>query len=150
MTPILHTHIDARLGLMNQQNSILTLGRVYRRAYRAFAVLWPPLDASGRAGGLRRAVPRWAAPCTSARDHQGGFRVVGSGSRARARAGGDRALIIRIDVVEPIGRGLAQLDGNQHGMATSGDAQGDFMCGREVVSIARLGRAFRVVGVVEE
>jgi len=55
----------------------------------------------------------------------------------------DRALIVRVNVVEPIGRRSSQLDGNQRGMGTAEDAQGDFGCGcgwQEVVSIARLAR----------
>jgi len=63
----------------------------------------------------------------------------------------DSALIVRVGAVGPIGRRPAQLDGNQRGMGTAEDVQGNFGCGcgrREVVSIVRPARTFRVVGVV--
>ena len=128
LTPTLHMHTDTRLTLGNQRNPVLILVHIPRGTSRAFAVLWLPLDARLFERGLRRAVPRWAAPRTSDRSQQAGFRVVGSGSCVRARVGRGRrhrALIIQVNVVEPIGRRPAQLDGDQHGRGTAEDAQGD-------------------------
>jgi len=49
VTPILNTHTDARFALGNQQDPVLILGLVPRRAprrtSRGFAVLLLPLDA---------------------------------------------------------------------------------------------------------
>ena len=52
----------------------------------------------------------------------------------------DGALVVRVDVVEPIWGRPAQLDGDQYCMCTMENTQGDFGCGccwREVVLIAR-------------
>lgn len=163
MTPILHTYTNASLALGNQEDPVLVLGQFAGRSCRGIAVpvLAFPLDAElferalevfGEGDLIGRLFVR-LLPADGGASRWGDEEVAFGGGRTEVEGRlEDGALVVRVDVVEAIWRGPAELDRDEHGVCTAENAEGDFGggCGwREEVSIARLTGTFRVVGVVK-
>ena len=175
MAPVLHAHTDAGLALGDQQDPVLVLRKFSGRvaalgglALEAVLVLLLALGTDVLEGalevlgegdlvrGLLAGLLPAAGGAAGGRDEEV---ALGHGGAEVERRLEDRALVVRVDVVEAVrerhaaAATAAELRGDEHGVRAAEDAEGHRGRGggrREVVPIARLARTFRVIRVVKD